>query len=102
VQLHPCAALRHIAVGGRAVGVGTQIAEGMFRSPTLSFSFCRVSRNLLEIRGSLFQAAKSLSVYSRPCRGEILQFQPQWSSPRIVLRTLHNPARNREVGVNLA
>jgi hypothetical protein len=70
VRLHPCTALRHIAVGGRAVGVGTQIAEGMFGPPTLSFSFCRVSRTLWEIRGNLFQAAQSLSVYSRPCRGE--------------------------------
>ncbi len=61
VQLHPCTALRHIAVGGRAVGVDIQVAEGMFGPPTLSFSFCRVSRNLWEIRRNLFQAAQSLS-----------------------------------------
>ena len=30
MRLHPCTALRHIEVGGRTVGVGTQIAEGMF------------------------------------------------------------------------
>jgi hypothetical protein len=31
VQLHPCTALRHIAVGGRAVGVGTQICTATQR-----------------------------------------------------------------------